>query len=111
MNKLLIGLATSPLMCSVAFAGQVLTDQQLDAVTAGFAATATSEAESFGGVTAAATANLAEVAAFRNNSGALVTVTVGEVTLNIVKSVSASQSLSTASNLPSLQPITGVTGP
>jgi len=109
MNKLLIGLATVPLMSSVAFASQTLSDRQMDAVTAGFASTASSEAESVGGVTTAATANLAEVAALRNNSGALVTVTVGEVTLNIIKAVSASQSASTAANLPSLEPLSVVT--
>jgi len=108
MNKLLIGLATVPLMSSVAFAGQPLSDKQMDTVTAGFMAFSTSLAESFGGVTAAATANLAEVSALRNNSGALVTVTFGEVTLNQIKSVSAAQSTSTASNLPSLNPISVV---
>jgi len=108
MNKLLIGLATVPLMSSVAFAGQLLSDKQMDTVTAGFLAFSTSLAESFGGVTAAATANLAEVSALRTNGGALVTVTIGEVTLNQIKSVSASQSQSTASNLPSLQPISVV---
>lgn len=111
MNKLLTGLATVPLMSSVAFAGHSLSDRQMDAVTAGFNATASSEAESFGGVTTAATANLAEVAALRNASGALVTVTSGEVTLNIIKAVSASQSVSTAANLPSLQPISVLSGP
>ena len=50
MNKLLIGLATVPLMYSAAFAGQPLSDKQMDAVTAGFAAFSTSLAESFGGV-------------------------------------------------------------
>jgi hypothetical protein len=105
MNKLFIGLATVPLMSSVAFASQTLNDRQMDAVTAGFAATASSEAESFGGVTSAATANLAEVAALRNSTGTPVTVTVGEVTLNIIKAVSASQSTSSAANLPSLEPL------
>jgi hypothetical protein len=108
MNKLLIGLATVPLMSSVAFAGQPLSDKQMDAVTAGFSAFSTSLAESFGGVTAAATANLAEVSALRTNAGALVTVTFGEVTLNQIKSVSAAQSTSAASNLPSLNPISVV---
>jgi hypothetical protein len=111
MNKLLIGLATVPLMSSVAFAGQPLSEKQMDAVTAGFSAFSTSLAESFGGVTAAATANLAEVSALRDASGALVTVTFSEVTLNQIKSVSAAQSASTAANLPSLQPVTGVSPP
>jgi hypothetical protein len=108
MNKLLIGLATVPLMSSVAFAGQALSDKQMDAVTAGFTAFSTSLAESFGGVTSTATANLAEVSALRNSSGALVTVTFNEVTLNQIKSVSAAQSQSAASNLPSLEAVAGV---
>jgi len=107
MNKLLIGLATVPLMSSVAFAAQPLTDRQMDAVTAGFTAFSTSLAESFGGVTATATANLAEVAVLRS-SGVPVTVTFSEVTLDTIKSVSAAQSESTAANLPSLVAIPGV---
>jgi hypothetical protein len=108
MNKLLIGLATVPLMSSVAFAAQPLTENQMDKVTAGFQAFSTSLAESYGGVTATSTSNLAEVSALRDSSGALVTVTFGEVTLNTIKSVSAAQSESSASNLPSLEGITGV---
>ena len=108
MNKLLIGLATVPLLSGVAFAAQPLNDRQMDVVTAGFSATASSEAEAFGGLTSAATANLAEVAALRTNSGALVTVTSGEVTLNIIKAVSASQSVSTAANIPTLEAISVV---
>jgi hypothetical protein len=105
MNKLLIGLATVPLMSSAAFAGQALSEKQMDAVTAGFSAFSTSLAESFGGVTAAAAANLAEVSALRNSSGALVTVTFSEVTLNQIKTVSAAQSTSTAANLPAFPSI------
>lgn len=108
MNKLLMGLASVPLMTSAAFAGQPLSEKQMDAVTAGFTAFSTSLAESFGGVTSAATTNLAEVSALRDASGGLVTVTFNEVTLNQIKSVSAAQSRSTAANLPSLQPVTGV---
>lgn len=111
MNKLLTGLATVPLMSGVAFAGQPLSDRQMDVVTAGFSATSSSEAESFGGVTFSSTSNLAEVAALRNNSGQLVTITVNEVTLNLIKSVSAAASASTASNLVALQPIPVLSGP
>jgi hypothetical protein len=111
MNKLLIGLATLPLMSGVALAAQPLSDRQMDTVTAGFSALSTSEAESFGGVVSAFQSDLAEVAALRDNSGALVTVTSGEITLNIIKSVAASQSASTASNLPALQPIAVLSGP
>jgi len=111
MNKLLIGLATVPLMSSVAFAAQPLTNNQMDKVTAGFTAFSTSLAESYGGVTASATANLAEVAVLRDSSGAPVSTTYSEVTLLTIKSVSAAQSESTAANLPSLEPITGVSPP
>ena len=97
MNKLLIGLATVPLLTSVAFAAQPLSEKQLDTVTAGFSASSMSLAESFGSVTSASTANFAEVAPLRNDSGALVTVTFDEVTLNQIKSLfSAAQSTSTA---------------
>lgn len=105
MNKLLISLAAVPLMSGVAFAGQPLSDRQMDTVTAGFSALSTSEAEAFGGIAAASQSDLAEVAALRNNSGVPVVVTFNEVTLNIIKSVSASQSVSAASNLPVLQGI------
>ena len=108
MNKLLIWLASVPLMSSAAFAGQALSQKQMDAVTAGFSAFSTSLAESFGGVTAAATTNLAEVSALRDASGTPVTGTFSEVTLNQIKSVSAAASTSTAANLPSLQAVTGV---
>jgi len=111
MNKLLIGLATVPLMSSVAFAAQPLTDNQMDKVSAGFTAFSTSLAESYGGVTAAATANLAEVAVLRDTSGAPVQVTFSEVTLSTIKLVSAAQSEATAANLPSLEAITGVSPP
>jgi hypothetical protein len=123
MNKLFMGLATVPLMYNAAFAGQLLNNKQMDAVTAGFAAFSTSLAESFGGVIASATSNLAETSALRTNptaanptgtpvttpttvlvNGAPVTL---EVSLNEIKSVSAAQSVSTAANLPSLQPIAG----
>jgi len=113
MNKLLIGLAAVPLMSSVAFAAQPLSDKQMDAVTAGFTAFSTGFAEAYGGVTTAAETQLAEVAVLRNASGAPVTVPTtvsngagGTVTLEVqifqIKSVAASSSLSTAANLPSL---------
>jgi hypothetical protein len=115
VNKLLIGPATVPLIFSVAFAGQPLSEKEMDAVTAGFSAFSTSLAESFGGVTAAATANLAEVSpAMRTITElppgspvpppVLDIVVFGEVTLTRIKSVSAAQSTSTAANLPSLTP-------
>jgi hypothetical protein len=111
MNKLLIGLASVPLMSSVAFAAQPLTDNQMDKVTAGFQAFSTSLAESFGGVTATATANLAEVSVLRDSSGAPVSTVYSEVTLFTIKSVSAATSESTAANLPSLEPVTGLSPP
>jgi hypothetical protein len=105
MNKLLTGLAAVPLLSSVAFAGQPLTDQQMDKVTAGqgiilseaFSAFSTSEAEAYGGVTGTQTGNLATLSKF----GAItVEGTTSPLVLTIIKSVSAAYSLSTASNLP-----------
>jgi hypothetical protein len=110
MNKLLTGLATVPLMTSVAFAGHLLTDRQMDTVTAGqidvgpFTAVSTSEAESYGGQTAANTTNLAEVAVLRlAPGGPPVTVTYDSTTLFLIKSVSAASSISTAQNIPALE--------
>jgi hypothetical protein len=111
MNKLLIGLAAVPLMSSVAFAAQTLSDRQMDTVTAGqfpFFASASGAAESYGGATTASTANLAEVSALRNNSGALVLTSYNGGTLNIIKSVSASESASTATSIPSLEAVSVV---
>ena len=45
MKKVLMGLTALPFLAGVAAAGQQLTDQQLDRVTAGFTATSIADAE------------------------------------------------------------------
>lgn len=96
MNKYLAGVAALPFLTSVAFAGQPLSDHQMDTVTAGFGAIATAAAGAEGGVIAAQTATLAEVAVFG-------TVVFNERSINIIKSVSAASSQSTAVSLPANQ--------
>jgi len=101
MNKLLAGVAALPFLATTAFAAQPLSDHQMDAVTAGFAAFATAGAEAEGAQIFGKTTTVAEVAQ-------LTTVVVpnseggpSETTLNIIKSVSAATSLSSAQSLPS----------
>jgi hypothetical protein len=47
MRKLLMGLAAVPFWVGMAVAGQPLTDQQMDRVTAGFSAISVADAEGF----------------------------------------------------------------
>lgn len=101
MNRLLAGVAVLPFLSTVAFAGQPLSDRQMDAVTAGFGSIATAAAQAEGAVITATTATLAEVAV-------LGSVTVAERTINIIKSVAASSSSSTAVNLPANQALPGM---
>jgi len=97
MNKVLLGLAALPFLAGAAFAAQPLTDQQMDVVTAGFDALSTAESQALGKIVATQTATVALVA----NTGS--TATFGETTLTLFKSVSAAQSISTATNaLPTL---------
>ena len=82
------GLAALPFLAGVAAAGQPLTNQQMDRVTAGFTSIAIADAlgrvgES--GIVLTTTATLSEVANFA-------TATLGESTSTLVKSISAAQS-------------------
>lgn len=104
MRKYLIGVATLPLLSAVAFAGQPLSDRQMDAVTAGFGAIATAGAMSQGGVIQAGTQTLAEVAVYG-------TLVFQERSINIIKAVSASASQSSAASLPANQVVPGVSLP
>jgi hypothetical protein len=106
MNKLLSGVAALPFLATAAFAAQPLTNHQMDTVTAGFAAFATAGAESEGGVIETNTATVAEVANFATVKCCTISGTPdNETTLTIIKSVSASTSLSSAVSLPSNQGI------
>jgi len=106
MKKVLMGLAALPFLAGVAVAGQPLTDQQLDRVTAGFTATSIGDAQGVvgeSGVLLTTTATLAEVAPFA-------TARVGEASSTLFKSLAASASSSVTSTITPL-PIPGLSGP
>ena len=101
MKKYLYGVAALPLLSAVAFAGQPLSDNQMDVVTAGFGSIATAAAASQGAVILATTSTLAETAGYAD-------VTYSERTIYIIKSVAASFSASSAFSLPSNNVVPGV---
>lgn len=106
MKKALMGLAALPFLADVAFAGQPLTDQQLDRVTAGFTALSVGDAQGVvgeSGILLTTTATLAEVAP-------LATATLGETSSTIFKSLAASASSSVTSTITPL-PVPGLSGP
>jgi hypothetical protein len=107
MKKVLMGLAVLPLMAGVAVAGQPLSDQQMDRVTAGFFAFGSADAEGHvgeSGVVITATATLGQV--FNVNSA-----TTGEFTSRLWKSISAAQSATVTSTItPGPIPGTGGAG-
>jgi hypothetical protein len=93
MKKLLFGLAALPFVAGVASAGQLLTNAQMDAVTAGFSATSLADAASLGPITSAASATLSSVRQ-------ILKTTLGETTITAVQSNAQSASASTAVPLP-----------
>jgi hypothetical protein len=106
MKKVLMGLTALPFLTGVAVAGQPLTNQQLDRVTAGFTATSISDAQGVvgeSGVLLATTATLAEVAPFA-------TAKAGELTTTLFKSLAAAQASSVTSTI-TPAPIPGLSGP
>ena len=98
MRKFLLALAATPLLAGTAWAAQPLSDNQMDGVTAGFSAFSTADAQALGKIVAALTATVASVDVVTTSTGAPVTVTFGETTLTLFKSVSAASSASTATN-------------
>lgn len=101
MKKLLIGLAVLPFLAGVAAAGQPLSDQQMDGVTAGFDAIAHAEAEGLvgeSGIVFTSTATLAQVVH-------IATANMGETSSRLWKSISGAQSSTlTSSYTPSAIP-------
>jgi hypothetical protein len=98
MNKFLLGLAAVPLLAGTASAAQPLSDHQMDAVTAGFSAFSTADAQALGKIVATLSATVAAVDVVTTSTGAPVTATFGETTLTLIKSISGAQSASSASN-------------
>jgi hypothetical protein len=93
MKKFLVGLAALPFVAGVASAGQLLTNAQMDAVTAGFSATSLADAASLGPVTSAASGT-------RTSVLEILKTTLGEATMTAVRSNAHSSSTSTAVALP-----------
>ena len=88
MKKVLMGLAALPFMAGVAMAGQPLTSQQMDQVTAGFSSISVADAEGLVGESGSVlttTATLAQVLP-------LATAHLGETSSTIYKSLAAASS-------------------
>ena len=100
MRKVLLALGVAPLMATTAMAAQPLTDNQMDGVTAGFAAFSTADAQALGKIVPSITSTVAQVSVVTNTSGTPVTAGIpgGSVTLTLYKSISGAQSASSATN-------------
>ena len=98
MKKFVLGLVALPFVANFASAAQPLTNDQMDTVTAGFSSLSYADAQALGKIVASATATLSQVNIVTNNSGGAVSATYGTTTLNLIKSIAASQSASTATN-------------
>jgi len=116
MKKVLMGVAALPFLAGVATAGQPLTDQQLDRVTAGFNATSIGDAQGLvgeSGLLFTSTATLAEVAPFATRTVTVATPVgpvTGEISSTLFKSVAAAQSTSLTSSI-TPGAIPGLSGP
>jgi hypothetical protein len=116
MKQVLMGLAALPFIAGVATAGQTLTDQQLDRVTAGFTASSIADAQGVvgeSGLLFTSGSTLAEVAPFATRSvivGTPAGPVAGEISSTLFKSVAAAQSASLTSTV-TPAPIPGLSGP
>lgn len=88
MKKALMGLAVLPFLFGAAVAGQPLTNQQMDQVTAGFTAISIADAEGLVGESGIVTTNTAILAQVLPIASA----TAGERSSLLFKSISAAQS-------------------
>jgi hypothetical protein len=108
MNKVLLGLAVLPFMAGAASAGQPLSDTQMDRVTAGHTALASSVATALGSSVATQTLDLAVVAriATATSPGVGGSVgTPGETTISLFESAAEGVSSSVAAGPSSPLPI------
>jgi hypothetical protein len=103
MKKVLMGLAALPFLAGAAAAGQQLTDQQLDRVTAGFTATSIADAEGIVGESGI----LLTTAATLSQVSPLATATLGETSSTLFKSLAAAQSSSVTMSNPVI-PVPGL---
>lgn len=103
-TKVFMGLAALPFAASLAVAGQPLTDQQMDRVTAGFTAISIADAQGVvgeSGVVLATTASASQVVP-------IATLRAQEFTSTLFKSVAAAQSSTVTSTITPV-PIPGFT--
>ena len=98
MRKFLLALGVAPLMAGTAMAAQPLTDNQMDGVTAGFAAFSTADSQALGKIVASVTSTVAQASVVTDGSGDPVIATYGSTTLTLFKSISGAQSASSATN-------------
>lgn len=96
MNKLLLRVAALPFIAGAASAGQPLNDAQMDRATAGFSAAGFADAQGYGLQVTSQAGTFAETATLRDPTGAPVSITIGESTFRVVKSISAGQGVSTS---------------
>lgn len=97
MKKLFVALAALPFMAGVAAAGEPLTNQQMDRVTAGFTALSIADAEGLvgeSGIVLTTTASLSQVSPF-----ATAKCSSCEVSSTIFKSLSAAASSTVTSSI------------
>lgn len=88
MKKVLLGLAALPFLAGVAVAGQPLTNQQMDQVTAGFTSISVADAEGLVGESGSVLTTVATLSQVLP----LATARLGETSSTIYKSLAASQS-------------------
>jgi len=103
MKKAFMGLAMLPFLVGVASAGQPLSNQQMDRVTAGFIGIGIADAEGLvgaSGIVITTTATLGQVAPIAR-------ATLGETSSTLWKSIGASQASVATSTFP-VSPIPGV---
>ena len=115
MKRVLMGLAALPLLSGVAAAGQPLTAQQMDRVTAGFSALTIADAEGLAGesgIVFTSTAGLSQVIPYATVSGCGNSCSLGslEAGSTLYQSLAVSQSSTVTSTL-TVNPIPGLSPP
>lgn len=96
MKKALMGLAVLPFLAGIAVAGEPLSNQQMDRITAGFTAISIADAEGLvgeSGIVLVTTAGLSQVLPIAR-------ATFGETSSTLIKSLSAAQSSSVTTTVP-----------
>lgn len=104
MKKLLLGLAALPLCIGMAVAAQPLTSHQMDGITAGFSAISIADAEGLvnkGQAIVTTTGSVSQITPYATGTVSVAGLSA-EVSATVFKSLSAAQSSSVSSNIPTL---------